>query len=358
MAWPDIRLIDLFGIELPIVQAPMANSTGIEMAIAVAEAGGLGSFPCATITPEQMREGAAAFRAATAKPLHVNFFCHEAEPPDPERDRAWIERLAPYFEELGTAPPALPLPTGHAPFGEADCAVVEALRPDIVSFHFGLPAEPLLARVKAAGCKVTSTATSVREAKNLAERGVDAIIAQGAEAGGHRGMFLETDVFSQVGTFALVRAIAGAVDVPVIAAGGIGDAPAIAAAFALGASAVQMGTAYLLCAEAYTPPLHRAALADPARATAITNILTGRPARGVVNRFMREQGPINAAAPVFPFGRPAIAPLRAKAEAQGSGDFSPLWSGQGPAPVAGLSAKDLTNRLASAAQELFTKRRL
>jgi len=358
MAWPDTRLLDLFGIELPIVQAPMANSTGIEMAIAVAEAGGLGSFPCATITPEEMRDGAAAFRSATAKPLHMNFFCHQPELPDPERDRAWLKHLAPYFDELGVSPPALPLPTGHAPFGEADCAVVEEMRPDIVSFHFGLPAEQLLVRVKATGCKVMSSATSLREAKFLAERGVDAIIAQGAEAGGHRGMFLETDVFSQVGTFALVRAIAGTVGVPVIAAGGIGDASAIAAAFALGASAVQMGTAYLLCAEAYTPPLHRAALADPARETAITNILTGRPARGVLNRFMREQGPVNAAAPVFPFGRPAIAPLRAKAEAESSGDFSPLWSGQGPAPLAGLSAKDLTSRLANDALALLDKHRL
>ena len=358
MAWPDTRLLDLFGIELPIVQAPMANSVGIEMAIAVAEAGGLGSFPCATIAPAEMREGAAAFRAATARPLHVNFFCHEPEPADLERDRAWLEHLAPYFAELGVTPPALPLASGHAPFGEADCAVVEEMRPEIVSFHFGLPAEPLLARVRAAGCKVTSSATSLREAEFLAGRGVDAIIAQGAEAGGHRGMFLETDVPSQVGTFALVRAIAGAVDVPVIAAGGIGDASAIAAAFALGASAVQMGTAYLLCAEAYTPPLHRAALADSARETAITNILTGRPARGVVNRFMREQGPINAAAPAFPFGRPAIAPLRTKAEAQGSGDFSPLWSGQGPAPVAGLGATDLTSQLAGAALALLGKQRL
>ncbi len=357
MSWPDTRIIDLFGVEVPIVQAPMANSTGIEMAIAVAEAGGLGSFPCATIDPEAMRDGVGAFRAATAKPLHMNFFCHEPEPADPERDRAWLAHLAPYFDELGVVPPALPLPTGHAPFGETDCAVVEELRPDIVSFHFGLPAEPLLARVKAAGCKVTSTATTLREAKHLAGRGVDAIIAQGAEAGGHRGMFIETDVFSQVGTFALVRAIASAVDVPVIAAGGIGDAHAIAGAFALGASAVQMGTAYLLCPEAYTPPLHRAALGDPMRETAITNILTGRPARGVVNRFMREQGPMNAAAPVFPFGRPAIAPLRAKAEAQGSGDFSPLWSGQGPAPIAGVGAKDLTNRLAGAALGLFDEQR-
>jgi nitronate monooxygenase len=353
MTWPDTRLTDLFGITLPIVQAPMANSTGIEMAIAVAKAGGLGSFPCATISPDAMREGAAAFRAATSKPLHVNFFCHQPEPADPERDRAWLEHLKPYFDELGVAPPDLPLPAGHAPFGEADCAAVEDMRPDIVSFHFGLPAEPLLARVKAVGCKVTCTATSLREAAFLAGRGVDAIIAQGAEAGGHRGMFLEADVYSQVGTLALVRAIASTVDVPVIAAGGIGDARAIAAAFALGASAVQMGTAYLLCPEAYTPPLHRAALGDPARETAITNILTGRPARGVVNRFMREQGPINAAAPVFPFGRPAIAPLRTKAEAQGSGDFSPLWSGQGPAPIAGLSAADLTRQLADEAIDLL-----
>jgi nitronate monooxygenase len=352
-AWTDTRLLDLFGITLPIVQAPMANSTGVEMAVAVACAGGLGSLPCATISADKIREGVAAFRAQTGRPVHLNFFCHTEAPPNPEKDRVWLTHLAPYFTELGVEPPPLPLPGGHPPFDEETCAVVEELKPDIVSFHFGLPETSLLARVKATGCKILSTATSLREAKALADHGVDAIIAQGAEAGGHRGMFLETDVTTQTGTFALVRAICDDVDVPVIAAGGIADGQAIAACFALGASAVQVGTAYLLCPEAYTPPLHRAALSDPARQTAITNVLTGRPARGVMNRFMREQGPMNAGAPSFPRGRPAIAPLRAKAESEGRGDFSPLWSGQAATLPEPMGAAELTRRLADEAIALL-----
>jgi nitronate monooxygenase len=350
MAWPDTRLLDLFGIEVPIVQAPMANSTGVEIAIAVATAGGLGSLPCASLSPNKIRDDVAMFRAQAGRPVHLNFFCHTETPEDPDKDRAWLAHLTPYFAELGVAPPPLPLPTGHPPFGEETCALVEELRPELVSFHFGLPEAPLLARVKAAGCKLLCSATSLREAKHLAERGVDVIIAQGAEAGGHRGMFLETEVAAQVGTFALVRAISEAVDVPVIAAGGIADGRAVAAAFALGVSAVQIGTVYLQCPEAYTPPLHRAALADPGRETAITNVLTGRPARGVMNRFMREQGPMNDAAPNFPRARPAIAPLRAKAEAEGSGDFSPLWSGQAAKLPGPMGAADLTQTLAQDAQ--------
>jgi len=349
MARPDTRFLDLARVELPVVAAPMANSAGVELAIEVAKAGGLGSLPCAALSADKIRDGIAAFRSATDKPLNVNFFCHEPAPSEPEKDRAWLAHLAPYFTELGVAPPPLPLPGGHAPFGEEECAVVEALRPEIVSFHFGLPSAPLLARIKAAGCKILCSATSLREAVFLAEHGVDAVIAQGAEAGGHRGMFLETDVATQVGTLALTRAVCGAVGVPVIAAGGIADGRAVAACFALGASAVQVGTAYLLCPEAYTPPLHRAALADPARETAITNILTGRPARGVMNRFMREQGPMNPAAPAFPRGRPAIAPLRAQAESEGRGDFSPLWSGQAARLPEPMGAADLTQMLAEEA---------
>jgi nitronate monooxygenase len=350
--WPDRRLLDLFGIELPIVAAPMANFAGVDLAVAVAEAGGLGSLPCAALNLDQIRADAAEFRSHSNKPLHLNFFCHAVAPPDPAKDRAWLARIAPYFAELGVEPPSLPLPTGHAPFAEADCAAVEELGPDIVSFHFGLPPEPLLTRVRATGCKIVSSATSLREALWLAERGVDAIIAQGAEAGGHRAMFLETDVTTQAGTFALARAIAGSVRVPVIAAGGIADGRAFAAAFALGASAAQIGTAYLTCNESKISALHRKALADPARETAITNVLTGKPARGVVNRFMREQGPIDAATPNFPLARAAIAPLRAEAEAQGSADFSPLWSGQAANLPPPMGAAELTRKLAEEARAI------
>jgi nitronate monooxygenase len=350
MTWPDRRLLDLFGIDVPMLLAPMANSAGVELAIEVAREGGLGALPCAALDAAEIEAGVAAFRAKTDAPLNTNFFCHSPEPDEPERDRAWLAHLAPYFEAAGVAPPGLPLSAGHAPFGEPECAAVEAARPEIVSFHFGLPSAPLLSRVKAAGCKIISSATSLREARYLAENGVDAIIAQGAEAGGHRGMFLETDVTRQVGTFALVRSIAANLDLPVIAAGGIADGQAIAACFALGAAAVQVGTAYLLTDEAWTPALHRAALADPARETAMTNVLTGRPARGVVNRFMREQGPMSAAAPHFPRGRPAIAPLRAKAEAAGSADFSPLWSGQGAKLPGAMGGAALTRWLADSAR--------
>jgi len=349
MAWPDTRLLDLFGIEVPIIAAPMANFAAVDMAVAVAEAGGLGSLPCAALTPNQIRAGVAEFRSRSTKPLNLNFFCHTVAREDLGKDRAWLERIAPYFAELGVETPPLPLPAGHPPFGEAECVAVEELRPEIVSFHFGLPAAPLLARVRATGCKILSSATSAHEARFLADRGVDAVIAQGAEAGGHRGMFLETDVFSQIGTFALVRSLCESVSVPVIAAGGIADGKGIAAAIMLGASAVQIGTAYLLSPESTTSALHKAALADPHRETAITNVLTGRPARGIVNRFMREQGPMDRAAPNFPRARAAIAPLRAKAEAEGSTDFSPLWSGQAATLPAPRPAGELTRKLADEA---------
>jgi len=347
--WPDTRLLDLFGIELPIVQAPMANATAVDMAVAVAEAGGLGSFPCAALADEKIGAGVAEIRSRTKRPINLNFFCHKPAPADAERDAAWLKRLAPYYAELGAEMPKVPLTASIVPFTEATCAVVEKLRPEVVSFHFGLPDAALVARVKKAGCKIISSATTLREALWLAEHGVDAIIAQGAEAGGHRGMFLETDVATQIGTFALVQQIVDAVPLPVIAAGGIGDGRGIAASFALGAAGVQIGTAYLGCPEATISPLHRAALAEPGRQTVITNVLSGRPARGILTRFVREQGPINSAIPAYPLATPALAPLRAKAEACGSGDFSLLWSGQGAAPPSGMSAKELTQKLAEEA---------
>jgi len=206
------------------------------------------------------------------------------------------------------------------------------LKPHVVSFHFGLPEASLLWRVKAAGCRVLGSATTVKEARWLEQHGVDAVIAQGFEAGGHRGMFLDDNLSGQAGSFALIPQIVDAVKVPVIAAGAIGDARGIAAAFVLGASGAQIGSAYLHCPESKISAIHRAALKSAGDdSTAVTNLMTGRPARGVVNRLMREIGPINPIAPEFPLAAGAIAPLRAKAEAAGSGDFSPMWSGQAAA---------------------------
>jgi nitronate monooxygenase len=353
MAWPDTRLIDLFDVALPIVQAPMANSSGVDMAVAVAEAGGLGSFPCAGLSDDKVRDGVAEIRSRTKKPINLNFFCHDEPERDLAREAAWLERLSPYYRELGVEIPTPPLKATIYRFTETTCGVVEAVRPEVVSFHFGLPAPELVARVKRAGCKVICSATTRGEAVWLAARGVDAIIAQGAEAGGHRGMFLETDVAMQVGTFALVQQIVEATKLPVIAAGGIGDAQGIVAAFALGASGVQIGTAYLCCPEATTSAPHRAALAEPGRETVIADVFSGRPARGVANRFTREQGPINPAHAAYPLATPALAPLRKAAEAKGSGDFSWFWSGQGAAPPTGLGAGQLTRKLADEALALL-----
>ena len=344
--WPDRRLLDLLKIEHPIVQAPMAGAMDWELAVAVAEAGGLGSLPSAVLTADQVREQIAKFRAQTRKPVNLNFFCHTPPAPSNAREVQWRERLKPYYQELGIDPGA-PVPaSGRAPFDEAFCAVVEETKPEVVSFHFGLPPPALVRRVKAAGCLILSSATTAAEARWLEQNGVDAVIAQGYEGGGHRGMFLTDDVAAQVGTFALVPQVVDAVQVPVIAAGGIGDARGIAAAFALGAAGAQIGTAYLFCPESKISAPHRAALKDvPDDGTMLTNVMTGRPARGIVNRLIREVGPLAKEAPDFPLATGAVVPLRAKAEAQGSGDFSPMWAGQAAALGRALPAGELTRKL-------------
>jgi nitronate monooxygenase len=349
--WPDRRLIELFGIEHPIVLAPMAGAMDAELAAEVSAAGGLGSLPCALLTPDALRQQFAKVRARTDKPVNVNFFCHQPPVPNNAREVRWRDRLAPYYRELGIDPSA-PVPSSNrAPFDAAFCDIIEELKPQVVSFHFGLPAADLLARVKAAGCRVVSSATTAAEAVWLERRGVDAVIAQGYEAGGHRGMFLTDNLAAQVGTFALVPQVADAVKVPVIAAGGIADARGIAAAFALGAAGVQIGTAYLRSPEAKISVPHRAALRSAADdATVLTNVMTGRPARGIVNRITREVGPVSDLAPEFPLAAGALAPLRAKAEAAGSGDFSPMWSGQAAALGRDLPAGALTKALAAEAQ--------
>jgi nitronate monooxygenase len=349
--WPDRRLLDLFKIEVPIVQAPMAGAIDTELAVAVAKAGGLGSLPCAMLTPDKAREQVNIVRQQVAAPVNLNFFAHTPTAPEPARVAAWRERLAPYYEELGLDP-GMPVPmAARAPFDAAMCALVEELKPEVVSFHFGLPEAGLLARVKAAGSIVIASATTVEEGRWLAARGVQAIIAQGAEAGGHRSMFLTDDVATQSGTFALVPQMADAVDVPVIAAGGIADGRGIAAAFALGASVVQLGTAYLRTPESKVSAIIRARLAAAGEATtAITNVMTGRAARGVVNRAMAEIGPVTAAHPGFPHAAAAFGPLKAAAEKLGRADFTNVWAGQAVALGRDTPAEDLTRALADDAR--------
>ena len=343
-----MTLQKLFGIELPIIQAPMAGVQGSALAIAVSNAGGLGSLPCAMLSADAMRGELAALKAGTTRPFNVNFFCHTPPTPSAEREAAWRRALAPYYAELGLDVNAVPSGPGRLPFTAEAADVLSECRPVVVSFHFGLPPAGLLGRVKSWGSKILSSATTVDEARWLEAHGVDAIIAQGVEAGGHRGMFLSDDLTTQVGTFALLPQIVRAVKVPVIAAGGIADAHGVAAALALGAAGVQVGTAYLLCPEATTTAIHRAALkSEAARHTALTNLFTGRPARGIVNRIMKELGPISAAAPEFPLATSAIGPLRAATEARGSGDCSPLWSGQNASGCKSVPAADLTRELAN-----------
>lgn len=338
---------ELFGSEIPLIQAPMAGSQNHQLAAAVCQAGGLGSLPCAMLTPAALRQELEALRGLTQRPFNLNFFSHVQPEPDATQERRWREALAPYYRELGVDQAAIASGPGRLPFNDETAALVEAFRPAVVSFHFGLPDENLLRRVRRSGAKILSSATTLDEALWLQERGVDAVIAQGLEAGGHRGHFLDHDLSRQLGTFALLPQLVDALDVPVIAAGGISDARGVAAAMALGAAGVQVGSAYLLCPEASTSAIHRAALQSPtARHTTLTNLFSGRPARGIVNRLIREQGPLSPLAPTFPLATAAIAPLRAAAEARGSGDFSPLWAGQNIANCRPMPAAELTRELA------------
>jgi len=347
--WPDRRLLDLFRIEVPIVQAPMAGAQDADIMIGAAQGGALASLPCAMITVEKAREQISIVRQRVSAPLNMNFFCHTAANVSTEQDARWRKRLSPYFRELGLDPHAAIPAANRAPFDAAMCELVEELKPEVVSFHFGLPGKQLLKRVKDAGSIVISSATIVREAVWLEQNGADAIIAQGAEAGGHRGMFLTDSIAGQPGTFALVPQVVDAVRVPVIAAGGISDGRGIAAAFALGAAGVQIGSAYLRCPESKVIAQARKALAEATdEATVITNVMTGRPARGVVNRVMGEVGPVAAEAPPFPHAATALSPLKAAAEKLGRTDFTNLWSGQAIHLAAEMPAADLTRALAQA----------
>ena len=347
MAWRDRRLLDPLGIEAPIVQAPMAGAQDASLAIAASKGSALGSIPCALLSVETARDQVTQFRAATPGPLNLNFFCHQ--PAVGYDDRAWREALQPYYQEYGVGYPAVAPPL-RKPFDDAMCALVEEVRPEVVSFHFGLPEPALVERVRATGALILGCATSPAEARWLGERGVDAIIAQGWEAGGHAGRFLAADPSSHMGTLALVPQVADAVRVPVIAAGGIADARGVAAALTLGASAVQIGTAYLFSPESRISDLHRALLAsDMAETTVSTNVFTGRHARGLETRLTRDLGPTSPIVPPFPHGGDALAELR-KADPAA---FANMWAGQAARLVRPERAEALTQRLAAETLELL-----
>ncbi|MFV2029003.1 NAD(P)H-dependent flavin oxidoreductase [Neisseria sp. S1] len=331
----------------PIIQAPMAGVQSARLAIAVCLAGGIGSLPAAMLNPEQLTQALAEIKKqAGGHVYNVNFFAHQTPAITQQQTEVWLAVLRPYFDEFGLSEADIPFGGGRRPFDEDALAVVESFRPPVVSFHFGLPGKKLLEAVKATGAEIWSSATTVNEARWLEANGADVVIAQGWEAGGHRGVFLETDLSRQQGLFTLLPNIAASVSIPVIAAGGISHAAALRAAVELGAVAVQVGTAFLLADEADTSAAHRAALQSPqAEDTVVTNLFSGGFARGIANRFMREAGPIHSSALPFPLAGAAAGVLKAAAEKAGSSDFSSFWAGQGAPLAVGGSAAEILSRL-------------
>jgi nitronate monooxygenase len=336
------------GIDLPLIQAPMAGVQDAELAIAVADAGGLGSLPCAMLSPAQLADALQRIAARTSRPVNLNFFCHAMPTPDAAREQRWRDALAPYYREAGLALDAGAPQAVRRPIDAEVVSLLAPFRPQVLSFHFGLPPPGLLQRIKGWGARVLASATTVEEGRWLAAHGADVVIAQGIEAGGHRGHFLSADLSLQPTTRELVVALHKAIDLPIVAAGGIGSHADVRVLLDAGASAVQAGTAYLLCPEATTSAVHRSALRDagPAGETALTNLFSGRPARGLVNRMMRELGPMSALPPAFPLAAYALAPLRAHAESHGRGDFSPLWAGTRTDACRAIPAAEMTRLLA------------
>jgi nitronate monooxygenase len=344
-------LLDVLGWTAPIIQAPMAGVQNHRLTAAVCQAGGLGSLPAAMLSTSDLLVQLHALQQATAKAYNVNFFCHAVPAPDMAKETAWLQHLQPYYQELGLEIQNIPSGPGRVPFNHEAADVLQAFRPAVISFHFGLPSADLMARVRSWGSLIFSSATTVDEALWLQAQGVDAIIAQGLEAGGHRGMFLTEDVSSQVETFTLLTDIVHAVRLPVIAAGGIANATSVQRAKAAGAAGVQIGTAYLCSDEATTSVLHREALQTPNRQTALTPVFTGRPARGIINRAMQALEPLSHLAPAFPLATAAMTPLRTAAEARGRSDFSPLWAGQSNTPIANGPASEITRTFIAAWQD-------
>lgn len=334
--WPRTDLIALLGITHPIIQAPMSGFSSPALVAAVSNAGALGSLGCSTLSAQTVRDQVEELRGASNRPFNLNFFVHPAPSIDPKLVGRVRQRLTAYYDEFGLG--AVPEPSDSLPrFGEERLELLLDLRPPVVSFHFGLPPADTMKRIKQTGAVVLSSATTVGEARKLEAAGADAIIAQGLEAGGHRGTFTQGNGAGLIGTLALVPQVVDAVGVPVIAAGGIADGRGIAAAFALGASGVQIGTAFLGCPEATVPAVHRDALNSAAdEDTRLTRVFTGRPARALRNRLVDEMGDMEALE--FPAQVSLTRPLMQANSDEARRAFLPLWAGQAAPLVRDLPA--------------------
>ncbi|RYV02765.1 2-nitropropane dioxygenase [Shewanella sp. OPT22] len=329
------------GIDIPIIQAPMAGVQDWQLAVAVSNAGGLGSIPCGMLSPEKIIEEITSFQSHSDKPYNLNFFCHEMPQLNPKQIAEWEKTLTPFFKKLEVQPPS-EFSGLRRPFDEKTLELLRPFRSPILSFHFGLPPNSLLTELKSWGTKIISSATTVEEGLWLEVNGADMVIAQGVEAGGHRAMFLTKDHSTQMGTIELTKQLLTHLSLPIISAGAITNSKQTQRHLKFGASAVQIGTTYLLCHEAKTSTVHRQALKDQTRDTALTNLFSGRLARGMINTFMEKLGPINEKAPDFPYASNALTPLRRKAESLNSEEFSPLWSGTNRSGCQEISAYELT----------------
>lgn len=343
-----MSLLQLLGLRHPILQAPMAGVSTPAMAAAVSRAGGLGALGVGSSTPEAAQKAIAETRAlAPAAPLQVNVFCHCPATPDPAREAAWSARLP--FADYGAAPPAA-LTEIYRSFvvDDAMLAMLVAERPEVVSFHFGLPKPAAIRALRDAGILLLASATSLAEARLCADAGVHAVVAQGWEAGGHRGVFDEDAPDDRLGTFALVSVLARSLAVPVIAAGGIMDGAGISAALRLGAAAASLGTAFIACPESSADEHHRRALlGDAGHHTTMTRAVSGRPARCLANRFTEiGNATPDGAIPDYPIAYDAGKALHAAAKAKGEYGFGAQWAGQGAPLARAMPAADLVARLA------------
>ncbi|CAE6755486.1 NAD(P)H-dependent flavin oxidoreductase [Paraburkholderia aspalathi] len=350
----DHALLRLIGIEVPIILAPMAGVSTPALAAAVSNAGGLGSLGVGAMNSEGARKVIRETRALTARPFNINVFCHDPATADRMVEQRWLDWLSPEFEKFGTLPPAL-LSEIYISF-LADPAMLEVLleeKPAVVSFHFGLPSSATIDALKKAGIKLMASATNLKEAAEVAAAGVDAIVAQGIEAGGHRGVFDPGAPDDQLGTFALTRLLAEEFQLPVIAAGGIMDGAGVAAALALGAQAAQLGTAFVACPEtSIDEGYRRAILSESARHTTLTAAISGRLARSISNRFTDlGNDPRSPQPPAYPIAYDAGKALHAAAKAKGEFGYGAQWAGQVAALARFLPAAELFSQLVSELNE-------